>query len=84
VNVKTIEFSMTEQSVVDGETLARAQAQGLDPAAALANNDAYTFFEALDDLIVTGPTNTNVNDLWLGLVGRAQAAAGILPAGALR
>ncbi len=62
-------------AVVDGETLARARARGLDPAAALANNDAYPFFERLDDLIVTGPTNTNVNDLWLGLVGPAPAGA---------
>ncbi len=35
---------------------------GLDPDAYLSRNDAYTFFQALDDLIVTGPTRTNVND----------------------
>ena len=35
---------------------------GLDPAALLADNDAYRAFDALDDLIVTGPTRTNVND----------------------
>ena len=64
-------------AVVDGETLARARACGLDPAAALANNDTYSFFERLDDLIVTGPTNTNVNDLWLALVGPAPAGAAI-------
>ncbi|QTP60209.1 glycerate kinase [Billgrantia antri] len=40
----------------------RAKAQGLDPAAYLSRNDAYTFFQALDRLIVTGPTRTNVND----------------------
>ncbi|MDI5933450.1 glycerate kinase [Halomonas kalidii] len=40
----------------------RARAAGLDPVAHLSRNDAYTFFEALDDLIVTGPTRTNVND----------------------
>jgi hydroxypyruvate reductase len=50
-------------AVVTGETLARAQALGLDPAAALANNDAYPFFAALDDLIRPGATDTNVNDL---------------------
>jgi hydroxypyruvate reductase len=65
-------------AVVDGQTLACAQARGLDPAAALSNNDAYVFFEALDDLIITGPTNTNVNDLWLGLVGPVPAPRGAL------
>ncbi len=56
-------------AVADGTTLARARARGLDPAAAFGDNDTYPFFEALGDLIVSGPTNTNVNDLWLGLVG---------------
>jgi glycerate 2-kinase len=50
---------------VDGTTLARAAAHGLDPAAALADNDSYTFFTELGDLIRTGPTNTNVNDVFL-------------------
>jgi hydroxypyruvate reductase len=50
-------------ALVDGSTVARAKALGLDPEAYLANNDAYHFFEALGDLLVTGPTNTNVNDL---------------------
>jgi hydroxypyruvate reductase len=44
------------------DTLARAQFKGLDPAAALAENDAWSVFAALDDLLVTGPTFTNVND----------------------
>jgi glycerate 2-kinase len=43
-------------------TLARAKAKGIDAEAYLANNDAYSFFEKLGDLIVTGPTRTNVND----------------------
>ncbi len=59
-------------AVADGTTLARARTLGLDPSAHLANNDAYTFFDALGDLIVSGPTGTNVNDLWLGLLGPAQ------------
>ena len=46
-----------------GETLRRARALGLDAQAHLADNDAYHFFQALGDLIVTGPTGTNVNDL---------------------
>ena len=54
---------------VDNTTVARAQALGLDPLAALANNDAYPFFAALGDLIITGPTGTNVNDVVLILVG---------------
>ena len=50
-------------AVVTGETAARARALDLDPAAYLANNDAYPLFDALDDLLRTGPTGTNVNDL---------------------
>ena len=45
------------------DTLARARAAGLDPRALLADNDAYALFASLDDLLVTGPTLTNVNDL---------------------
>jgi hydroxypyruvate reductase len=44
------------------DTLQRAQARGLKVDAFLARNDAYGFFGALDDLLVTGPTHTNVND----------------------
>jgi hydroxypyruvate reductase len=54
---------------VDGSTVERARKAGLDPAHSLTENDAYTFFGALDDLIVTGPTGTNVMDLMLVLVG---------------
>jgi hydroxypyruvate reductase len=50
-------------AVATGETVARARVLGLDPAAHLHNNDAYPFFDALGDLIRTGPTGTNVNDL---------------------
>ncbi len=53
----------------DGTTLARARHHGLDPTRALAENDAYPFFRALDDLIVTGPTGTNVMDVALVMVG---------------
>ncbi|NQV46489.1 MAG: glycerate kinase [Rhodospirillaceae bacterium] len=48
--------------VIGPDTLARARALGLDAAAMLANNDAYGFFSALGDLVMTGPTLTNVND----------------------
>jgi hydroxypyruvate reductase len=44
------------------DTLARAQAQNLDPRAMLDNNDGHTFFQVLGDSVVTGPTLTNVND----------------------
>ena len=44
------------------DTLARARALGLDPRALLEDNDAYSFFAALGDLLVTGATHTNVND----------------------
>jgi hydroxypyruvate reductase len=50
-------------AIADGSTVARAVAMGLNPAEYLAQNDAYHFFEKLGDLIITGPTNTNVNDL---------------------
>ncbi len=51
----------------DGTTLPRARARGLDPEEFLARNDAYAFFEALQDLVRTGPTGTNVNDVVLVL-----------------
>lgn len=47
---------------VGPESLARARAAGLDPRAHLATNDAWGFFAGLGDLLVTGPTRTNVND----------------------
>lgn len=48
--------------LVTPDTLERAQAAGLDISEVLARNDAYSLFAALDDLVVTGPTRTNVND----------------------
>jgi hydroxypyruvate reductase len=50
------------------DTLARSKSAGLDAAGLLAANDAYGFFHRLDDLVVTGPTRTNVNDFRLMLV----------------
>jgi hydroxypyruvate reductase len=50
-------------SVVDGTTIARAVAKGLDAAAALKGFDAYPFFDALGDTIMTGYTGTNVRDV---------------------
>ena len=49
-------------AIVAPDTLARAAAAGLDARAHLRDNDAYTFFAGLGDLVVTGATRTNVND----------------------
>ena len=49
-------------ALVGPDSLARAAALGLDPRASLAANDSYGLFAALGDLVVTGPTRTNVND----------------------
>jgi hydroxypyruvate reductase len=49
-------------AVLDGDTVSRARAKGLDPAAFLADNNSTAFFAALGDLVETGPTYTNVND----------------------
>lgn len=46
----------------DGTSASRMRAAGIDPAAALAGNDAYSAFATIGDLFVTGPTGTNVND----------------------
>ena len=55
-------------AIVDGTTVERARRSGLSPAAFLADNDSYHFFKALDDLVITGPTLTNVMDLQIILV----------------
>jgi len=50
-------------AVVDGKTMARAAEMDLNPEEFLAENDSYNFFSKLGDLIFTGPTGTNVNDV---------------------
>lgn len=50
------------------DTLRRAEAAGISAKAMLANNDPYTFFKGIGDLLETGPTMTNVNDLRLVLI----------------
>jgi len=60
----------------DTYTLERAKEMGLNPHHFLANNDAYHFFEKLDDLLITGPTNTNVMDLRILLVVDVTVYAG--------
>jgi hydroxypyruvate reductase len=59
-------------AIADGTTLARARENGLDPKDFLQRNDSYSFFQKLDDLIMTGPTRTNVMDIYLLLVGRSN------------
>jgi glycerate 2-kinase len=50
-------------AVADGTTLARAASRGLDPAASLVSFNAYPFFDALGDTVMTGPTGNNLRDL---------------------
>ncbi|MGI9308621.1 MAG: glycerate kinase type-2 family protein [Gammaproteobacteria bacterium] len=56
-------------AIITPDTLERAQASGIDGAALLAQNRSYDFFSALNDLIVPGPTGTNVNDFRAVLSG---------------
>jgi len=55
-------------AVADGESASRARHQGLDPRAHLYRNDSNRVFAALGDLVITGPTNTNLLDLYLVLI----------------
>lgn len=52
-------------AIVDGETAAAARQNGMDPGRFLRRNDSYAFFKKAGGHIVTGPTGTNVNDLYL-------------------
>ena len=58
-------------ALVYPDTLARAEAAGINPKAMLADNDPYTFFKGIGDLLETGPTLTNVNDLRAILIEKA-------------
>lgn len=59
--------------IVDGGTVARGEAAGLDAGTYLEANDSHPYLAATDDLIVTGPTGTNVNDLLIALVTPGSA-----------
>ena len=59
-------------AIADGETIGKARRLGLDAGAYLGDNDSYTFFKALGDLLITGPTNTNVMDLRVLLVSKKR------------
>ena len=56
-------------AIATGRTVERALAKNLDPAKYLVSNNSYPFFEALGDLVKTGPTGTNVMDIHLLLAG---------------
>lgn len=55
-------------AMADGRTIKRAASFGMDPAVFLDYHDAYHFFKQLNDLIITGPTNTNVMDVQCALI----------------
>ncbi|HRJ68637.1 MAG TPA: glycerate kinase [Beijerinckiaceae bacterium] len=55
-------------ALVDSRTLTRARSNGVDAAACLADNDSTRFFAAAGDLVITGPTRTNANDLRVLLI----------------
>ena len=55
-------------AVADSASVARAERLGLDAGDHLSRSDSFSFFSALDDLVVTGPTGTNVNDITVGLL----------------
>lgn len=55
-------------AVADGNSIKRGLKKGLNPDRLLRVNDSYTFFKRLDDLVITGPTGTNVNDVTIAIV----------------
>jgi glycerate-2-kinase len=55
--------------VVDSATAARAAQLGLDSMRYLEANDAWSFFDAMGDLVRTGPTGTNVGDVQVAVLG---------------
>ena len=59
-------------ALVDGATMRRAREENLDPSVYLDENDSNTFFIRLNDVLLTGPTGTNVNDLAVILVGEPR------------
>ncbi len=64
---------------VDQTTLERAREARLDPARAIRESDSYRFFSRLGDAVVTGPTGTNVRDLYLLMTGEVRKEFGALP-----
>jgi hydroxypyruvate reductase len=64
-------------AVADGTTLGRAERAGLrTPEAYLDDNDAYQVFSTLGDLVITGPSETNVGDIQILLIGPRDGSVG--------
>jgi glycerate 2-kinase len=61
-------------AIADETTIARAASAGLNASRALDENDSWTFFSSLADLILTGPTGTNVGDIQIVLADRVEAS----------
>jgi glycerate 2-kinase len=55
-------------AIVDGDTIPDARAKGLNPEDYLGRNDSYSFFKEAGGLVITGPTGTNVMDLYIALI----------------
>ena len=66
-------------AIVTPDTVARAKSLGIDAKASLANNDGHSFFEALGDQMITGPTRTNVNDFRAIVVTAQETGAACQP-----
>jgi len=56
-------------AIADARSARRAEERGQDPRSRLAENDSHAVFACLDDLVITGPTNTNLLDVYLMLIG---------------
>jgi len=55
-------------AIVDGNTVSKAKSIGLNPEEYLMNNDSYNFLKKIDDLLITGPTGTNVMDIQIMVI----------------
>jgi hydroxypyruvate reductase len=64
-------------AIADGGSCMRARRAGVDPEMALANNDSLAVFDAAGGTVVTGPTGTNVNDLYFAVRARHQQSLGV-------
>jgi hypothetical protein len=65
-------------TIADGETLARAQALGIDPDEFMRRSDAHSFFERLGDAVITGPTGNDLRDLRILLIALIAFSASSL------
>ena len=65
-------------AVVDARTATTARAMGLDPDGALSDNDSYTLLRATGDLVVTGPTDTNLLDLYILVRSTARTVSEVV------